>query len=161
MLSMIAAESENHVIGKDNQLIWRIPTDTAYFKKTTLGHAIIMGRKTFDSIQKALPKRRNLVVSRDPMLKIPGAEVFTSLELAIAACDPQEESFIVGGGELYREGLKFADRIYLTKVHTFIEGDSYFPELPKGEWKLLSNIPHKANDQDEFDFSFLIYERLG
>jgi len=159
MISMIAAESENHVIGMDNKLVWNIPADTAFFKATTLHHTIIMGRKTFDSIVKPLPKRRNLVVSRDPDLKIPGAEVFSNLPDALKVCEMEEECFIVGGSTLYKEGLNYAHRIYLTKIHTQVEGDSYFPVLDSKIWKLVKQEDHKADEKNPLDYSFMIFER--
>lgn len=160
MISMIAAASENNVIGNNNTLVWNLPTDTAYFKKTTLHHTIIMGRKTFESIYKPLPKRRNLVISRNKDLVIPGAEVFPNLQEAISACDPHQENFIVGGGELYKEGLVFADRIYLTRVHTQVEGDSFFPELDDRLWNLVHRDERKADDRNSLDYTFLVYEKV-
>jgi dihydrofolate reductase len=157
---MIAAASENDVIGKDNALVWNLPTDTAYFKKTTLHHTIIMGRKTFDSMGKPLPKRRNLIVTRNKDFKAPGAEVFLSLPEAIRACDPAAENFIIGGGELYREGLEFADRIYLTRVHTHVSGDSHFPRLDPILWKEMSRDERKADPENSLDFTFLVFERV-
>lgn len=159
MLSIIVAESENHVIGKDNQLVWHLPADTSYFKKTTLNHTVIMGRKTFDSMGKPLPNRRNLVISRNSKLSIPNVEVFNSLEEALKVCPPNEESFIIGGGELYKEGILIADRIYLTKVNANLVGDSYFPEIPKDQWVIIHEEPRMADDKNPYNFTFLIYQR--
>jgi len=158
---MIAAASENDVIGNNNELVWNLPNDTAFFKKTTLHHTIIMGRKTFDSIHKPLPKRRNLVVTRQKDLIIPGAEVFSNLKDAIMACNPEEENFIVGGGELYKEGLAYADRIYLTRVHVQTHGDAFFPKLDLGIWKEVHRDERKADEHNSLDYTFLIYEKVA
>ncbi len=161
MLSMIAAISENYVIGKDNELVWNMPEDTAFFKRTTLNHTIIMGRKTFDSIGKPLPKRKNMIISRDKNLLIDKAEVYPSLEEALLECDPDQENFIVGGETLYRKALPLAERIYLTIIHTHLEGDRYFPELSPLDWKIMNRDERKADDANPYDFTFLTYDRIA
>jgi dihydrofolate reductase len=158
IVSQIAAMSENHVIGKDNQLLWHLPNDLRHFKNTTSGHTVIMGRKTFDSVGKPLPKRRNIVITRKPVT-IEGCEVVGSVEAALALCKDEQEVFIVGGGEIYKLSLNLTDRIYLTVIHKAFEGDSFFPELDKKEWKEVSREDHQPDDKNSLPYSFLVLER--
>jgi dihydrofolate reductase len=159
IVSQIAAMSENHVIGKDNQLLWHMPNDLKHFKNTTSGHTVIMGRKTFDSVGKPLPKRRNIIITRQS-ITIEGCEVVNSIEAALALCKDEDEVFIVGGAEIYKQSLHLTDRIYLTIIHHHFGGDSFFPELSKNEWKEVSYENHPADDKNAFRYSFVIYDRL-
>jgi dihydrofolate reductase len=141
-LCMIAAYSENRVIGNNNQLPWHIPEDAKFFRQTTLGHAIIMGRKTFESVGKPLPKRRNIVVSRTAGWLAPGAEVVPTLEQAIAlARETDPEPFIVGGSYFYQQGLPLATKLYLTEVAQVVEGDAFFPTFDEAEWHEINRQP--------------------
>jgi len=158
IVSQIAAMSENHVIGKDNQLLWHMPNDLKHFKNTTSGHTVIMGRKTFDSVGKPLPKRRNIIITRQP-ITIEGCEVVNSVEAALALCLDEDEVFIVGGAEIYKLSLHLTDRIYLTVIHHTFEGDSFFPEINKSEWNEVSCENHPADDKNAFPYSFVTYER--
>jgi dihydrofolate reductase len=127
MVSLIAAVSENGVIGVDNKLPWYIPDDLKRFKKLTSGNVVIMGRKTYDSIGKPLPNRMNIVISRNKDLVIPGCLVVDSMVKAIRKAGTEDNIFIIGGGEIYNQGMVFAERIYLTKIHQEVEGDTTFP----------------------------------
>lgn len=159
MIALVVAVSENGVIGSKNGLPWHLPADLKKFKKLTTGHAIIMGRKTWESIGRPLPDRRMLVVTRDPA-KLAGqpVEAFASLEAALAAAG-EDEVFVIGGGEIFREALPRAGRVYLTRVHADIAGDVTFPELPAGEWHEVSREDHEPDEKHPHAYSFLTYER--
>ncbi|HEX7365571.1 MAG TPA: dihydrofolate reductase [Pelobium sp.] len=158
-LSIIVATDLENGIGKDNELLWHLPNDLKFFKKVTSGHTIIMGRKTFDSIGKPLPNRRNIVVSRRPDLQIEGAEVFSNLGNAINACKNETEYFVIGGGEIYRQALPFASQIYLTKVNFSFNADTFFPEITALEWKIDWRQEHQKDEKHAFDYSFLILKK--
>lgn len=149
-LALIAALADNRVIGIDNRLPWHLPADLKHFKAVTLGKPIIMGRKTWDSLGRPLPGRLNLVVSRQAGLQLDGAEVFASLPAAIARADEWarergvDELMLIGGAELYAQGLALAQRLYLTRVHLAPEGDAFFPEFAEGDWQLASREEHAA-----------------
>ncbi len=152
-LTLVAAASRNRVIGKDGQLPWHEPEDLKYFRTVTTGHAIIMGRKTWDALGKPLPKRRNIVVTRQAGLTIPGAEVFASLADAIAAARTTDrEPQVIGGGQLYALALPLATRVLLTEVQREVDGDAWFPELGP-EWRETSRRESGA-------LAFLVYERV-
>ncbi|WP_199824518.1 dihydrofolate reductase [Metapseudomonas resinovorans] len=163
-LSLIAALAQNRVIGRDNQLPWHLPADLKHFKAMTLGKPIIMGRKTWDSLGRPLPGRLNLVVSRQRSLVLEGAEVFPSLEAAIERADAwareeeAEELMLIGGAELYAQGLAQADRLYLTRVELAPEGDAFFPEVSQQEWRLASSIEHEATT-DTPAYAFEVWEK--
>ena len=141
-LALIVAVSDNGVIGVDGQLPWHIPEDLKYFKANTTGHAIIMGRKTYDSIGRPLPKRRNIVVTRNPDLKINGVEVVNSLQAAIVlARTEDDEPRIIGGSSLYAEAMPQITTMILTRVHQHVEGDTFFPEYSEAEWTVTSSTP--------------------
>ncbi len=173
-ISLIAAISKNNVIGKDNKLLWKLKTDMKFFRTTTTGHCIIMGRKTFESFgAKPLPNRTNIVVTRDKGYKAPeGVKIVESLESALSiAHDTNEknefpfgvvdkEIFIIGGGELYKESIKLANKMYITHVDVDIEGDTYFPAIDPQVWKLVSSEPHAADDLNEYPFVIGVYERI-
>ena len=162
-ISLIVAASENNVIGKDNDLLWSLPDDLQFFKETTEGHPIILGRKNYEAIGRALPNRRNIIVSRQEDLEVDGCEVTSSVEEAIelAKETENEEIFITGGGEIYRRALPLANRIYLTRVHAEIEGDVFFPELSEEEWEEVDRKEHPADEKHEYAFTFLIYDRVS
>jgi dihydrofolate reductase len=160
-ISMIVAVAKNQVIGNDNQLIWRLSEDLKRFKKLTTGHHILMGRKTFESIGKALPNRTNLVISRNASIEMTGVFCFTDIQKAIefAKENGEEELFVIGGGEIYRKLLPETDKIYLTKVHATPKGDTFFPELKEMDWNVVSEEAHLADEKNEFNFVFLDLER--
>src|SRR5476651_871439 len=141
-LSIIVAISENNAIGKNNQLLWYLPADLKHFKDITSGHTVIMGRKTFDSVGKPLPRRRNIIITRQD-ISIEGCEVVKSIEAALELCKNEPEVFIVGGAEIYRQSMHLTDRIYLTIVHKEFDGDSYFPEIEPNEWTETAREDHE------------------
>ena len=160
-LSIIVAVSENNVIGKDNALLWHLSGDMQFFKKTTTGHHIIMGRKTFESLGKRLlPNRTSIVVTRNANYEIPeGGIVATSIEDAISKVKNEEEAFVIGGEQIYKSALSFANTLYITKVHHSFDGDAFFPELDLQQWKLVSEEHHSADEKNEFDYTFQVFER--
>lgn len=160
MISLIVAVSDNGVIGRDGDLPWRQPDDLRRFKAVTMGKPIVMGRKTWESIGRPLPGRQNIVVTRQTGLTLEGADVVASADAAVAAAAGADEVMIIGGSEIYALFLPLADRVYLTRVHAEVEGDAYFPDLDDA-WRLVSDERHAANDNNDYDMSFRIYERTG
>jgi dihydrofolate reductase len=164
IISLIAALTTNRVIGKNNDLPWRLPDDMKYFMQTTRGHTVIMGRKNYDSLPdkfKPLPNRMNIVVTRQKDFSAPGCTVVHSLEKAVelAKAANENEVFNIGGAELFTLGLANADRLYLTEIQTELAGDTYFPELKKSEWTETSRTHHAADDRHAYAFDFVIYDR--
>jgi dihydrofolate reductase len=163
MISIIVATAENGVIGKDNQLLWRLSADLKQFRVLTTGHSIIMGRKTFESIGKPLPNRTNIVISRQSNFDFPeGILQANSLEKAIEMAQNaagSEEIFIIGGGNVYKQALAITDKIYLTEVKANIEGDAFFPKLNENDWKEISRISHAKDEKNEYDFDFVELEK--
>jgi dihydrofolate reductase len=159
ILSLIAAVAANGVIGSGGKLPWHLPADLRRFQALTLGHPVIMGRRTWESIGKPLPGRRNFVVSRRADFRAEGAEVAPSLDEAIARCPEAEEAFVIGGASLYRDALPRADRLYLTRVHADLPGDVVFPEWDAAAWRLLTEEDHAADATHAHAFSFRVYER--
>lgn len=160
---IVVAADEDNAIGKDNQLLWHLPRDLKFFKKITTGHTVIMGRKTYDSVGKPLPNRRNIVISRQLGLEIPGCEVVASVAEAMHLVAEQEvdrDAYIVGGAEVFRQTLSLSDRIYLTRVHHRFDADTYFPKLDVSAWKLISREDHPQDEKHKYAFSFLVYERV-
>ncbi len=158
-VTIVVAISENHAIGKDNKLLWYLPNDLKHFKEITTGHTVIMGRKTYESVGRPLPKRRNIIITRQE-IAIEGCEVVNSIEAALALCANEEEVFIVGGAEIYKQALKLTDRIYLTIVHKEFEADSFFPEISKEEWKEVYREDHQPDEKNLIPYSFITYERF-
>ncbi|WP_316830052.1 dihydrofolate reductase [Pedobacter aquatilis] len=159
-LSIAVATGENFEIGKNNQLLWHMPADLKFFKQTTSGHTVIMGRKTFDSVGRPLPNRRNIVITRDTKLKIDGVEVVNSLAEALKITANEDKPvFIVGGAEIYRQALPETDTLYLTTIHHTFDADTFFPEIDKNEWKIISSEPHKADEKNIYDYTFEVLER--
>ncbi|MEP7127936.1 MAG: dihydrofolate reductase [Chitinophagales bacterium] len=163
-ISLIAALTTNRVIGKNNDLPWRLPDDMKYFMQTTSGHHVIMGRKNYDSLPdkfKPLPNRMNIVVTRQKDFNAPGCTVVHSLEKAVelAQAANEHEVFNIGGAELFTLGMVSADRLYLTEIQTELTGDTYFPVLNKSEWTETSRTHHAADDRHVYAFDFVIYDR--
>lgn len=155
MITMIAAAAENNELGKDNEMIWHLPDDFKRFKKLTSGHYIIMGRRTFDSLQKSLPNRTNVVITRNKNYKKEGATVVHTMEEALKISEEDSQPFIIGGGEIYKMGLSFADKIELTRVHgTFDGADTFFPEFSKEEWELISEVEHGKDEKHKYSFTY-------
>jgi len=159
MLTIIAAAAENNVLGKDNQLVWHLPDDFKRFKKLTSGHHIIMGRKTFDSFPKLLPNRTHVVITRQDNFRKEGVLIVNSLERAIELSADDSQPFIIGGGEIYKMAMKLADKIELTRVHGTFEADTFFPEIDKNQWKLVSEKFHEKDEKHNYAFTYLTYER--
>jgi dihydrofolate reductase len=156
-ISLIAAVSENNVIGDHGKIPWDIPEDMKHFRTLTMGKPVIMGRKTYESIGHPLPKRPNIVITRQKDFVAEGCEIVGSLDeaLQIADCKNSEEVFVIGGGEIYREALEKADRIYLTRVHTTIQGDAFFPEFHPEHWQEVSAERYEGKPA----YTFLLYEK--
>lgn len=159
--SIIVAKAENNVIGKENDLIWHLPADQKYFRKTTYGHYVIMGRKTYQSLAKPLPGRVNIIITRNTEFKAEGAVVFDQFEKALefAESQNQQEVFILGGGEIYKKSLPLMDKLYITEINESFEGDTYFPEIDTTGWQEESRHHHPADDENPYDFDFVIYSR--
>ncbi|QXB27875.1 type 3 dihydrofolate reductase [Aeromonas sp. FDAARGOS 1405] len=160
-ISMIAAMAHDRVIGKDNQMPWHLPADLAHFKRVTLGKPVLMGRKTFESIGRPLPGRRNLVISRNPGYQAGGIEVVGSVEAALAllASSTVEELMVIGGGHLYTEMLPSADRLYLTQIDLSVEGDTRFPAFDDGQWLRIDCESHPADEKNPHPYRFETWQR--
>lgn len=158
-LSIIVAVARNNIIGRDNKLVWHLPADMKFFKNTTMGHTLIMGRKTFESFGKPLPGRTSIVITRQAGWQYEGVSVAHSLDDAIALAPKNEEVFVIGGAEIYRQALPYCYKIYLTLVHHDFEGDTSFPEVDFSEWELMSDVKHPADEKNAFDYSFRVYKR--
>src|SRR5690625_212044 len=158
-LTLVVAYSQNRCIGKDNKMLWHLPADLAHFKQTTLGHPIIMGRKTHESIGRALPGRRNLIISRQRNYAAADTEIYNSLESALQACGRESQVFIIGGAQIYAQALGLADTVVATEIQAHIEGDAYFPELPKQQWQETERQPQTK--QNGYQFDFVTYQRIS
>ena len=159
-LSILVAVAENGVIGRGNALPWRLPDDLQRFKALTLGKPIVMGRKTYASIGRALPGRTNIVVSRQVGLSVPGCVAVNSLEQALAAAGDAPEVVLIGGAELYRAALPAVDTIHLTRVHATVPGDTFFPVLEPTQWRETTVGTHPADARHAYAFSYLTLERI-
>jgi dihydrofolate reductase len=166
VISLVVAMGENRAIGKDGDLPWRLSSDMRYFRKTTLGKPIVMGRRTFESLGRVLDRRLNIILTRDPDYVVQGAVVAHDLReaLDIAAAEAKRASvgeiMVIGGEELFREVLPKVERIYLTEVHASPDADTWFPEFDRCEWREVSRESHKAGPKDDHDFSFVLLERV-
>jgi len=161
MLSLIAAVARNRVIGKDNQLLWHLPGDMHHFRETTRGKTVIMGRKTWESLPekfRPLPGRQNIVVSRDPAYVAPGATLAASLEDAMKQVETSDEAFVIGGADLYRQALPFAEHLYLTELTADFEGDTSFPEVAPADWKETSRS--QLAEENGLAYTFVVYQRV-
>ena len=164
-IAMIAAKTQNNVIGKDNDLPWHLPDDMKFFMQKTTGHHVIMGRKNFESLPpkfSPLPNRTNIIMTRKTDYHPEGTEVVHSLEDALAAAERggEQEVFIIGGGEIYKLGLDRADILYLTEIKTEMDGDAYFPEIDLDKWKETARTPHTTDDRHKYAFDFVTYVRI-
>ncbi len=163
IVSIIVATSLNHAIGKDNQLLWHLPADLKFFKTTTMGCPVVMGRKTFQSIGRTLPGRQNVVITRDKNFNADNQfdlTVVGSIDEALVKLHAEKEVFILGGGEIYKQSIDSVDTIYITLVHTVIDGDVYFPEIDKSKFDLVWEEKHVADEKNKFDFTFQKFERI-
>lgn len=157
-VSILVAVAGNGVIGADNRLPWHLPDDLKYFKRLTTGHCVVMGRKTFDSIGKPLPDRRNVVITRQPDLKIEGAVVVHSLDEGLRACGEAAEIFVIGGAEIFRQALDRTDRLYLTELQRDYEGDVRMPDYDRSLWREVSREKRFAGD---LEYHYVVYDRAG
>lgn len=160
MLTIIAAVAKNNALGKNNDLIWHLPADLKRFKKVTLGHHVIMGRKTFESLGKPLPNRTTIIISRNDDYHADGCIIVNSLDEAILAAKSDPNPYILGGGEIYRQALEFADTLDLTMVHhSFEDADTFFPPIDFKQWKETNREDFKADETHDFDYSFVTYKK--
>ena len=155
-ISLVVAAAENNAIGKNNQLLWHLPNDLKFFKNTTWGMVVIMGRKTFEAVNKPLPGRVNIVITRQPDWKREDTIIAENLNdgLQIAAETHFKEAFVIGGGEIYKQAMAVADKIYITRVHATLEADTFFPVIDEKEWELVSNEDFKKDAKHRYDYSF-------
>ncbi|MBO4530319.1 MAG: dihydrofolate reductase [Paludibacteraceae bacterium] len=159
-ISIIVAVSENGVIGKDNRLLWHLSGDLKRFKALTTGHTIVMGRNTFLSIGKALPNRRNVVLSHSMKTgDVENVEVFDSVETFVQSIQQDDEVFVIGGGQIYRQFLPLASKVYLTRVHVTMDGDTTFPELSLSEWQEIAMEKMSSDEKNDYDYDFIDYYR--
>jgi dihydrofolate reductase len=161
MISFIVAAAENNVIGKDNQLPWHLPSDMKYFKNQTWGMTVIMGRKSLESLGKPLQGRKNIVVTRNKDWRQEGTEVAHSINDAIDLAKETgvNEIFIIGGAEIFKEAMPVANRIYLTRIHHYFDGDAYFPEVSDAEWSLVQSRSCDADEKNQYPHTFQVWER--
>lgn len=159
LVSFIVAMGRNKSIGANNQLPWRLPADLAYFKRVTMGHPIVMGRKTYESIGRPLPGRTNVIVTRDPAFRAEGCVVVHTPEEAIARCGEAEELFVIGGAEIFRLFMPHADKLYITHIDEDFEADTFFREFVESEWTLESEEPGVKDERNPYDYAFRVYSR--
>tara|TARA_R110002111_G_scaffold236825_2_gene298150 strand:+ start:248 stop:745 length:498 start_codon:yes stop_codon:yes gene_type:complete len=158
-LAIIVATDERSLIGKDNDLPWKLSADLQYFRKITMGKPLIMGRRTHESIGRPLPGRKNIIITNDLAYHAAGCIVTHSIQQAFEACEGAEEVMIMGGASLYRQCLPLADTIYLTQVQAQLDGDTWFPDWDKQQWHEVSKEMHLADEKNEYPYSFIVYER--
>lgn len=166
MISLIAAVAKNRAIGWRGKIPWHLPADLKHFRETTMGHPVVMGRKTYESLGKTLPGRTNIVLTRthlkntaSPEFNPPDAATVPSFKEALDLTDGAGEVFVIGGQSVYEEALPFAEKIYLTLVDAEVDGDTFFPEFNESEWQLLNSEHHEKDEKNHYDYTFLVYER--
>lgn len=160
MLSLIVAISENRVIGREGQLPWHLSADLKRFKQLTMGHHIVMGRKTYDSIGRQLPGRTSVVLTRQTDWTVEGVLTATNLETALKLAGDDEEVFVIGGSQIYQLALPLVERLYVTRVHASVSGDTYFPEISSEQWQLEQSDSFNADEKNDHKYSFLVYSRI-
>ena len=158
-LSIVVAMDDNHLIGKDNGLPWHLPADLAFFKKITTGNSILMGRKTYDSIGKPLPNRRNIVITRNPDILIPGCEVVDSIDKALSITQDEEEVMVIGGADLFEQLLPDVSRLYITHIEGKLEGETYFPHYDVNDWLEVTRESHQPDEKNKYAYQFSIMDR--
>lgn len=160
MINIVVAKASNNVIGAKNDLIWHLPNDLKHFKSITSGHPIIMGRKTFESLGRPLPNRTNIVVTRDQNWNAEGIEIASSLAKAIESAKKiDDDIYIIGGGNIYKQAMEFTDVLYITEVHHEFDGDTYFPEIDSDEWEEVERQDFKKDEKHPYAYSFVTYKR--
>jgi dihydrofolate reductase len=159
-ISIVVAVSQNNVIGQDNKLPWHLPADFKYFKRLTMGHPVIMGRSTYESIGKALPGRTNIIITRQEDYQAEGCVVVGDLNSAfeIAKQADTEECFIIGGGDIIRQSLIWADKLYVTRIFHNFEGDTFFPQLNQDDWQMIHEERHLPDEKNHYAYAFQVYE---
>jgi dihydrofolate reductase len=158
-LSLIVAMDENRLIGSANQLPWHLPADLAFFKRTTMGKPIVMGRKTFESIGRALPGRRNIVITRNPQFSAEGCEVVDAIDVALASCSDHDELMLIGGASLYQQTMEQVSCMYITRIYHGFSGDTWFPEFDTARWTIENQQDFDADQRNPFAYSFVKYVR--
>ena len=162
MINIVVAKASNNVIGAKNDLIWHLPNDLKHFKNITSGHPIIMGWKTFESLGRPLPNRTNIVVTRDQNWSAENIEFETSLSKAIEAAQKiDQDIYIIGGGNIYKQAMEFADVLYITEVHHEFDGDTYYPEIDSDEWEEVEREDFKKDEKHPYAYSFVTYKRIN
>ncbi len=163
IISIIVAVSQNNVLGKDNKLPWYLPADMKYFKQITLGHPVIMGRSTYEALGAPLPGRLNIIITRQEDFLAPGSIIVNNLKAAFDAArnEKDEEIFVIGGGDIIRQTLVWADRIYLTRIFEDFDGDTFFPQLNEDDWKLVSEERHQSDEKNRYEYAFRVYAASG
>lgn len=159
MISMIVATDRNGLIGKDNDMPWRLPEDLSYFKKITTGSTVVMGRNTFESIGKPLPNRENIILTRNSDYRVEGCRTISSIEALKGMAEKEEEIFVIGGANIYKQALPFTETLYLTYIDEVFEGDTYFPEIDENDWKMVSEEKGVKNEKNPYDYFFRVYKR--
>ena len=159
-LSLIVAMDQNRLIGRDNQLPWHLPADLRYFKTTTLGKPILMGRKTYESIGRPLPGRRNIVISKNAEFSAPGCDLVGAIDEALALCGDAPEAMLIGGASLYAQTLELADTLYITRIHHSFEGDAWFPEFDPAQWQIEKQQDFDADHDNPYPYSFIKFGRV-
>ena len=159
MIIMIAAAAENNALGKDGKIVWHLPNDYKRFRRLTTGHHIIMGRKTYESLQKPLPNRKHVIITRQKDYRAEDCIVVDTMQKALDACPKDEDSFIIGGGEIYTIGISFADKIELTRVHGTFEADAFFPEIKEEQWKLENSEFNEKDDSHNYEYTYQTFIR--
>ena len=159
-IAIIVATDEQGLIGKDNDLPWKLSADLQYFRRVTMGKPLIMGRNTHESIGRALPGRKNIIVTKNENYLAEGCHIVHSVDGAIKACDEVEEIMVMGGASLYEQLLPQADRLYLTQVHASLEGDTWFPDWQKSDWQEVSREDHPADNKNDYSYSFIVFDRV-
>lgn len=159
VISLIVAMTRNRVIGLNNAMPWHLPADLQHFKTITLGKPIVMGRKTFEAIGKALPGRQNIIVSHNPHYSAAGCTIVTSLQAAIAQAQPAEEVMVIGGAQIFKQAMPLADRMYITWIETTLNGDAYFPEWDAFDWQIVSVRDRSADEKNAYALQFVVMEK--
>jgi dihydrofolate reductase len=162
-ISILVAMAKNRVIGRNNALPWQLPPDLRRFKELTMGHHIVMGRKTYESIGRPLPGRTNVIITRQAGYQVPGAIVVASIDQALKVCsagkEVDQEIFVIGGAQIYRQSLGLCQRIYITEIQQEFDGDTLFPELNQQEWREISREKHRLNDDNGLEYHFVVLDR--
>lgn len=160
MISLLLAMDQKRTIGKDNDLPWHLPADLAFFKRVTMGHPIVMGRKTHESIGRALPGRTNIIITRDKNYTAQGCKVIHTIdEIKNIEENREDEIFVIGGAEIFNKTLQFADKLYITHIEETFEGDTFFPKIEESEWELVSKEKGIKDERNPYDYFFLLYKR--